>query len=396
MKKIYFIGLFIFLVFFFTEISLAEYYQCRIMGNPIEGVDYGYGAVPWVKHGREACFELRGRAHICQIYDYDLNQNQMQEYCENYCLKRSNFPKDCVEITLEPSTNIEAHQLRVASENQSIKDKILNLFKKNEDKVPTNLKNLFQKEEEKELEEQIECLDDEILINNECVYRCEFDQIWNGKQCIAENIPPNTYQVFYEDNVKLIKFTDINGNEKWTKDGKKYYDSKSYALNPPLIKKTSEFFSDKWKGFKSALFETKFKDKDQEMQRVISREVISNDDDKEKIEEKYRDVLSKTTDFAVPNYLSDLVSVPADSIKEFSKEADKTEFTQGAMIYIKERETRSVDNIYQNPPEELVYGGFKGVGQNINNKYEKSVLYAKYEEVYQKYKIQKELENNFN
>jgi len=87
------------------------------------------------------------------------------------------------------------------------------------------------------------------------------------------------------------------------------------------------------------------------------------------------------------------VTVPADSIKEFAKEAKETEFTEGVMIYIKEREAGStINQLYQNTPEELIYGGIGGgVATGLNVEYPKALLFSKYEESYQRYMIAKEL-----
>jgi hypothetical protein len=95
----------------------------------------------------------------------------------------------------------------------------------------------------------------------------------------------------------------------------------------------------------------------------VGREVFKTlkDDKVEKIEEKYAEIVGDIASSFLPKQVKDLVTVPADSIKEFAKEAKETEFTEGVMIYIKEREAGStINQLYQNTPEELIYGGIGG------------------------------------
>jgi len=139
------------------------------------------------------------------------------------------------------------------------------------------------------------------------------------------------------------------------------------------------------------------KDEDKELQREIAREVLgdfSKKDDEllEKKHEKYAEILENTFESVAPKGFTDLAAVPANSIKAFAKEADETEFAQGVMIYIEERQNgKSFDVIYSSPPEELIYGGLKGVSMSVNAKYPKALLYSKYEESYQRYLLAKEL-----
>jgi hypothetical protein len=258
-----------------------------------------------------------------------------------------------------------------------------------------NINDLKDKEGDTKSEEKMtECEYDEVLTNGRCVYKCEFDELWTGKDCVREKIIPNEFQVFYEDDKKVIRFKNSNGNERWTTDGKHFYKSKTEAMNPGAINNIKNTGSAVVKGVKGFFFATKFKDEDRQLKREVSNSVLEEFKKEGKNDEfdKYKEKLTELSGLFVPKYVNDLVSVPADSIIEFSKEADKTEFNQGVEIYIEERESgRSIDNIYDSPPEELVYGGLKGVGMNINAQYPKSLLYSKYEEAYQRYKILKEI-----
>ncbi|MDD2757261.1 MAG: hypothetical protein PHV29_01475, partial [Candidatus Pacebacteria bacterium] len=136
-------------------------------------------------------------------------------------------------------------------------------------------------------------------------------------------------------------------------------------------------------------------DKDKELQREVGREVFRTlqDDKVEKIEEKYAEIVGDIASSFLPKQVKDLATVPSDSIKKFAKEAKETEFSEGVMIYIKEREAGTTKNqIYQNTPEELIYGGIGGgVAASLNVEYPKALLFSKYEEAYQRYMIAKEL-----
>ncbi len=223
---------------------------------------------------------------------------------------------------------------------------------------------------------------------------CEFDEKWNGKECIPdEEVLPNQYEIMYtSDGEKIIHFVDAYGNDKYTKDAKNYYDSYGQAaVDNPLrngwqtIKETP---GNVWDFF----FKTELEDKEKELQRDIARETIREDpSDTEKINEKYTSVVEKIGEKVSP--AKDLMSVPADSVKQFAKEAKETEFAEGAMIYIEERESGgSAEQLYQDSPEELLFGGIGGgVAAGLNTQYSKALLFSKYEEAYARYKIAKEV-----
>lgn len=253
-----------------------------------------------------------------------------------------------------------------------------------------------------------ECLEDEILVDGECEYRCEFDENWENNKCVPD-IPlgPNQYKSIEYDGKKIIKFMDAFGKEQYTIDGKHYYDSAVKATNTGVMRKGWNFVKetpgDVWDFF----FKTKLKDKSKQLQRDIATEVLSDfkyEDDKkrEKSYEKMTEKLGEATDEMIegalgkslPWPMGDLIGLPGESIKQFSQEATSTEFSQATMIYIQEREDKkSARQVYDAPPEELQMagGGFKGISSEIMTKAPKALLFSKFEESYQKYLIAKEL-----
>lgn len=262
------------------------------------------------------------------------------------------------------------------------------------------------KSKEKEVEEK--CLEDEIEVDGECEYRCEFDEKWENGKCVPDlPLGPNQYKTVDYEGKKVIKFIDAYGKEQYTSDGKHYYDSIVKAAEPGIVRNGWNFVKetpgDVWDFF----FKTKLKDKDKQLQRDLASEVFSEfKSDKDKAKEKaYETMKEKFSDYtgdlleaaageAMPWPVGDLIGVPGKAVEEFAKEASSTEFSQAAMIYIKEREAnRNPRDVYNNPPIELTIsgGGSKGISFEIMEKAPKAVLFAKLEESYQKYKIAKEL-----
>ncbi|MDD3263289.1 MAG: hypothetical protein PHT94_00150 [Candidatus Nanoarchaeia archaeon] len=443
MKAIYFLMVFL-LSLFLVE---ATYYQCEVNVDLKEGVDFGFmeNGVAWVSHDAQNCYDYKFRTHICQIYGYDLDMNQMQNYCEDFCLKRANFPKNCkVLVNVKESTNIEAHQeknkMENVVENNEIIQKIINFFQKikNNDQIDNleseeeseeknqeeyqedqyneydnqydnqldSNQNLIQEnlEKKKNIVEKVKnlfekkCDEGFVLFEKECVPDCDFDEKWNGKECILDKpLKPNEYEIMYNDRgEKIMKFVDSYGQEKYTKDGKYFYDSYGQASVNNPIRNAYHSVKEGISGISDFFFKTKLKDKDEELKREISREVLSEfkkDGKKEKTIENIEEKVGGLADSVLPKHLKDLVSVPANSVKDFAKEARATEFAEGASIYMKYRdEGMSTDQLYQNSPEELIYGGIGGgVAQGLNSEFPKAVLFSKYEESYQRYKLAKEL-----
>jgi hypothetical protein len=68
----------------------------------------------------------------------------------------------------------------------------------------------------------------------------KFDEKWNGKECIADRVLlPNEYEVMYSPKGdKIIKFVDTYGQEKYTRDGKIYYDTYGKASTNNILTST--------------------------------------------------------------------------------------------------------------------------------------------------------------
>ena len=331
------------------------------------------------------CLKYIQKGHRCQITgEYN---GGVPNFCLTTCLSRSNIPAKCAKVDVQVSSfsgeKKSNFQIDIDSIIENIKIPEINIpeIKISEIVIP-KIDISFLNQENEEDEEG---------------YRCEIDEKWNGKECIVDRILlPNEYEVMYTSKgEKVIKFIDSYGQEKYTRDGKNYYDTYGRAATNNIITSTIEKAKELPDNIWDFFFKTKLTDKDKELQREVGRDVFRTlkNDSVEKIEEKYADIVGDIASSFLPEQAKDLVSVPADSIKKFAKEAKETEFNEGVMIYIKEREAGSTRNqLYQNTPEELIYGGIGGgVSASLNAEYPKALLFSKYEEAYQKYMIAKEL-----
>jgi len=318
--------------------------------------------------------------HRCQIKG--TYSGGIPSFCKTDCLKRSKIPERCAEISVQVSSF--AGETKGVSLIDNIKMPEIKIpeIKVSEIKIPKIEIPMFSEKEEEE------------------EYLCEIDEKWNGKECIQDEvIIPNEYEVMYTSKgEKIIHFVDTYGQDKYTRDGKNYYDTYGRAITNNILTSTIEKVKEIPGNIWNFLFKTKLTDKNKELQREVSREVFKTlkDDKVEKIEEKYADIVGDIASSFLPKQVKDLVNVPAKSIKEFAKEVKETEFAEGAMIYINEREEGATRNqLYQNTPEELIYGGIGGgVAAGLNVEYPKALLFSKYEEAYQRYKIARELGRN--
>ena len=319
------------------------------------------------------CLEFIQRGHMCQIAGK--YNGGIPSFCTTTCLKRSNIPSKCAKVDVQVSSFSGEKKVAPQLDINNIVENI----KIPEIKIPKIEIPLLSEEKEEEK------------------YLCEIDEKWNGKECIPDKvILPNEYEVMYTPKgEKIIHFVDSYGQDKYTRDGRNYYDSYGRAATNNILTSTIEKAKEIPGNIWNFLFKTKLADKDKELQREVSREVFRTlkDDKVEKIEEKYGEIVGGIASSFLPEQVKDLVSVPADSIKKFAKEAKETEFAEGAAIYIKEREEGTTKNqLYKNTPEELIYGGIGGgVAAGLNLEYPKALLFSKYEEAYQRYKIAKEI-----
>lgn len=195
-----------------------------------------------------------------------------------------------------------------------------------------------------------------------------------------------------KNGVKIAKIVDPYGKERYTSDGKHFYDDPySAAHSGEGLRNISNKIRDAWNDFKGVFsFKAKLKDKDKELQREIAREVLKDaQSQKEKdVEKAYKKLSDRIT---APKF----GDIPAKAIVEIAKEASATDFAGGVLLYIELRkEGNSLTFIRENISEELSegYGTFgEGVSFSTTNKYAKAVIYARYEETYQRYLLAKEL-----
>lgn len=91
MKKV--IGI---LILLFLSINLVfgdDFYQCSISSD----------------NSKKEC-KTTNIVQKCQIYDHSFNGIGIPTYCSNNCVEKSEINKNCAKVSIEKSTNLEAHK----------------------------------------------------------------------------------------------------------------------------------------------------------------------------------------------------------------------------------------------------------------------------------------------
>ncbi|XKT74356.1 MAG: hypothetical protein ACJKTH_03305 [Patescibacteria group bacterium UBA2163] len=415
------LGLFVFTIPFTTHAQ--EYYECQV-------------SVKASMRDDVTCRDYLNFTHRCQIYDKKYSGSGVPNFCSSECLNRSDIPRVCADVIVQRSNNPEAHEKRNAIEKEG-KDQI-------EDQLGVDIDQFMGTDIEKEVRNRLEGIENEIntedgIDSGEIQYITKRivavirdilgekvggvitgtkEKIGNFGNTIKNNIPiignagddELTEEDFEDhsieatgfnefrtekwpddDGTKIAKIVDPYGIERYTSDGKHFYDNAYDAAH------SQEGFSnmvntvgDAWEGFTGIFsFRTKLKDGDKELQREIAREVLNDaQNQREKDIEKAYEKLSGQ--IKTPT----LGNVPAKAVIEVAKEASATDFAGGALLYIEQREEgKSPATIKTNLSEELSegYGTFgRGVSLSTTNKDAPAVLFARYEETYQRYLLAKE------
>lgn len=207
---------------------------------------------------------------------------------------------------------------------------------------------------------------------------------------------PNTYTIEGEGGKKRATFVNVYLEEEFTSNGQHYRNNEGQTISwfPRLVDSGKE----KWEGFKDwfKFWEKEHKDPDQELLREITSEVISKhkkDNDVQKAYEKVGERLADAAGEAVPKYFSQLVSVPADTILIINEEAQLDNWFAGVQAYVGYRTTEynSPDAVYDNVDESFLVADGRGVSGGEKTQVPKSVLIARYEEIYQKWNLAKDL-----
>ena len=394
-----------------SSAQAQPYYECLVASDAARG---------------GVCEQHRGRVHKCQLYDG--YSGGIPNHCSNFCVERSEIPAACAVVTVGVSSNPEAHQGKAQVEEQLgidiedlgdiggevqsrlqgieneinvddgvdadeiqhvvgrvvavIRDILGERLGDTVSKVTDKVKEVFTGSDDPE-----ETSDDDDEDLEELTEEDFFDTGLDStgfNEYKAEKWPD-------EDGTKIAKIVDPYGVERYTSDGKHFYDSPYDAAH------SGEGFSNVVNGVKGAWesvkgvfsFETKLKDEDKELQRKIAREVL--DDAKSNRQKDIEKAYEKLSDKVKAPALAD---VPASAVIEVAKEARASDFAQGALLYIEQREEgKSQANIKANLSEELSegYGTFgEGVSLSTVNEYAPAVLFARYEEAYQRYRLAKE------
>jgi len=96
----YTISIFTLILFvcFFTvntkEVFANGYYECLVRADVSRST---------------TCADYQSVGHMCQLYQgYD--GSGIPDFCSDYCVKRSGVPKECAVVSVQPSSNPEAHK----------------------------------------------------------------------------------------------------------------------------------------------------------------------------------------------------------------------------------------------------------------------------------------------
>ena len=383
-----------------STVAAQEYYECVVTSNGSRG---------------GVCAQYQGRAHMCQLYD-GYSGAGTPSHCSKFCLNRSGIPEECATVSVRPSTNPEAHRQKKNIEDQigidlgalkGMEGEIRNRLGNIEDEINTKdgvdsgevqyvvgrvisvirdilgekVTGFFKKDPD---DEDTESMDE------------EYDELTEEDfmDTSIEGTGFNEYRTEKwpdENGVKIGKIVGPYGGERYTSDGKHFYDNPYDAAHSGEgLSNFANGVSDAWSGFTGLFsFRGKLPDKDKELQRDIAREVLTGAKSQhaKDIEEAYEKI-SEKIDVPV------LGDVPAKAVVEVAKEASATDFAGGALLYIEQRkEGKTLSNIRENLSEELSegYGTFgEGVSLSTTSKQAEAVLYARYEEVYQRYLLAKE------
>lgn len=385
-----------------ASVFAQPFYECQVVSDAAKG---------------RPCEADRGRIHACQIYDSSYKGGSIPSFCLNQCVDRSGIPEDCAVVIVAPSRNPEAHQGRSQVIEQTgldpedlgeiggeVRDRLSGIENEinTDDGVDSDevsyvvgrivdvIKDIFKEKiggavtgVKDKIKDIIPGGDDEDELTEEDFMDTGLDSTQPGEYK-TEKWPD-------EDGVKIAKIVDPYGIERYTSDGKHFYDNPySAAHSGEGLRSLSNGIKDSWRDFTGFFsFRGKLKDKDKELQRQIAREVLDDaksqrDKDVEKAYEKLSDKVK------VPTF----GDVPAKVVIESMKEASATDFAGGALRYIEERKGgMSPAGVRENYIEELSagYGSFgEGVSLSTANKQAEAVIFARYEEVYQRYLLAKE------
>lgn len=405
-----------------TFANAAQYYECQI-------------SVKKSLRDNTVCRNYISIVHRCQIYDKNYSGSGIPSFCTDFCVDRSNIPKDCANVIVQPSNNPEAHQGRAQTDEGKLFDRLKGIGNE------INTEDGVDVKEVQYVVGRVATIIKDILEDKVMgVFRGIADKVGDIKDSIADKIPfvgdkkygdgdkepkwgtdidgdgitdfdPNEDNPFDEtssfesigfnefkiqkwpdeDGIKTAKIVDMYGKERYTSDGKHFYDNAYDAAHSGSgFSNISNKIGDAWSSFTGIFsFRGKLSDKDKELQREIAREVLKDaKSQKEKDVEKAYEKLSAK--FKAPKF----GDIPAKAVIEIAKEANATDFAGGVLVYIEQRkEGDSPSTIRENSSEELSagYGTFgRGVSLSTVNQYAEAVIYARYEEAYQRYLLAKE------
>ena len=430
MKKILF--LFIFIALYPIGASAQQVYECVVRADTTKGTE---------------CSNLGGLEHKCQLYD-GYSGSGVPDFCSGFCLNRSGIPEYCASVSVQASGNPEAHSAKKQVEEQTginldsikgLEGEIVDRLSGIENEINTEdgvdaeeveyiigrvvsiIKDIISDNLGNTVSNAVGGVNDkfnevkEIVvdklpfvgnddgddtvgedINGDGITDFDFDEEDPFATTGLDAVKPGGYDFDTwpdENGTKIAKIVDAYGIERYTSDGEHFYDKPYDAAH------SGSGVSAAWNGAKDAIsdvgdwfWKTKDVDKDKQLQDDIAREVLSDtkskkEKDVDKAYEKYSDKI-KTPAFG---------DVPAKAVIEVMKEVSEKDFASAAQVYIEERKNGNSPAVIRENNSTILSGGYGtfgnqgGVSQVTANKHATAVLYARYEEVYQRYEIAKEL-----
>ena len=412
MKYSLYAGVLVFLFLLPTAGHAQEYYECAVSFDASVG---------------EACEAYRGRVHMCQLYNWTFTPG-IPSHCSGFCLNRSGIPAECATVVVRQSNFPEKHEGKSQVEEQigidlealsgiegAVRDrlsgieneintedgvdqeevqyvvgrvvgviqdilgeKISGFFGGIKEKV-TGTDEVQSDTEKEDASDQVEDVDEE-----DPFAETGLDAVKPGEYDF-EKWPD-------EDGTKIAKIIDAYGVERYTSDGKHFYDTPYSAAH------SGEGVRGAWNGVKDTFAsigdwfsKAEEKDPDQQLRLDIAREVLADSkSQREKDVEKAYQKLSAKID--TPTF----GDVPAKAVVAVAKELPAKDFASAASVYIAEREKGNSQATIRENNSEILSGGYGTFGNqgevslSTTNKYAEAVLYARYEEAYQRYKIAKE------
>ncbi|OIO25937.1 hypothetical protein AUJ14_03040 [Candidatus Micrarchaeota archaeon CG1_02_55_22] len=382
-------------------------YECRINVFPT-------GSAP--------CDFVGGKSHLCQIYDRYDPTSGIPDFCTGFCLDRSGvkteYDASCINIEVAKSSK-ETDALGSTPAIHSVKlselGKATPTLKATATPASTSTQKAIAPTGKAKNEEdcayyekwtgkdcvtraETECFDYEYWDGGKCEDRCEFDQLWNGNECVAEGdeygvnaMQPNTNKIIQTPNGKLGVIKHENGAVVYTANGKNYYKTPQEALNPGFFAGIGKSLSDaanavsNWFAFGGKNLDANEKLKEEVADAMLKE--IKESDTEQKIATKAIETGVTTGAKLLVGPAAKGITMPATSIKLLAQRGAQVEFEADIKEYISSRAIQDKASISSNDANIQDYSTEKMFKT-------RSDMYSAFEVAYQRYLLAKKLTNS--